>query len=86
MPNKVKNDDGFHYNPTTFTCDNKLTLDLMDGRVKILYDWNYTGLVQDNNDEDDNEEDSDSDAGFVIDNKDNDEKSDNPNYGVIVLE
>ena len=38
----------------TFTCDNKLTLDLMNGFVKSLYDWNYTtGLVQDNNDEDD---------------------------------
>ena len=37
----------------TFTCDDKLTLDLMNGFVKSLYDWNYTGLVQDNNDEDD---------------------------------
>ena len=38
----------------TFTCDNKLTLGLMNGFVKSLYDWNYTtGLVQDNNDEDD---------------------------------
>ena len=37
----------------TFTCHNKLTLDLMNGFVKRLYDWNYTGLVQDNSDEDD---------------------------------
>ena len=29
------------------------------GFVKSLYDWNYTGLVQDNNDED-VEEESDS--------------------------
>ena len=46
----------------TFTCDNKLTLVLMNGFVKILCDCNYTGLVQDNNDEDDDEKESDSDA------------------------
>ena len=34
----------------------------MNGFVKILCDWNYTGLVQDNNDEDDDEKESDSDA------------------------
>ena len=39
------------------------------GFVKSLYDWNYTGLVQDNNDEDDDEEESDSDADFVINTK-----------------
>ena len=50
----------------TFTYSDKLTLDLMNGFVKSLYDWNYTGLVQDNNDEDDDEEESDSDADFVI--------------------
>ena len=50
----------------TFTCGNKLTLDLMNGFGKSLYDWNYIGLVQDNNDEDDDEEESDSDADFVI--------------------
>ena len=50
----------------TFMCDDKLTLDLINGFVKSLYDWNYTGLVQDNNDEDDDEEESDSDADFVI--------------------
>ena len=37
----------------TFTCHNKLTLDLINGFVKRIYDWNYTGLVQDNNAEDD---------------------------------
>ena len=47
-------------------CDDKLTLDLINGFVKSLYDWNYTGLVQDNNDEDDDEEERDSDADFVI--------------------
>ena len=40
----------------TFTCDNKFTLDLMNGFVKSLYDWNYTGLVQDSNNEYDDEE------------------------------
>ena len=70
----------------TFTCDNKLTLDLMNGCVKSLYDWNYTALVQDNNDEDDEEEESDSDADFVINTKDNDEKNDNANDDVIVLD
>ena len=70
----------------TFTCDNTLTLDLMNGFVKRLYNWNYTGLVQDNNNEDDDEEDSDSDAYFVINTKGNDEKSDNANYDVIVLD
>ena len=55
----------------TFTCDDKLTLDLMNGIVKSLCDWKYTGLVQDNNDEDDDEEESDSDADFVINTKDN---------------
>ena len=58
----------------TFTCEDKLTLDLMNGFLKSLYDWNYTGLVQDNNDEDDDEEKSDSDVDFVINTKDNDEK------------
>ena len=56
------------------------------GFVKSLYDWNYTGLVQDNNDEDDDEEESDSDADFVISTKHNDEKDDNTNDGVIVLD
>ena len=70
----------------TFTCDDKLTLDLMNGLVKSLYDWNYTGLVQDNNDEDDDEEDSDSDADFVINTKDNDEQNDNANDDLIVLD
>ena len=28
----------------TFTCGDKLTLNLMNGFVKNLYDWNYTGL------------------------------------------
>ena len=58
----------------TFTCDDKLNLDLMNGFVKSLYDWNYTGLVQDNNDQDDDEEESDSDADFVVNTKDNDKK------------
>ena len=70
----------------TFTCDDKLTLNLMNGFVKSLYDWNYTGLVQDNNDEDDDEEESDSDADFVISTKDNEEKIDNANDNVIVLD
>ena len=69
----------------TFTCDDELRLDLMNGLVKSLYDWNYTGLVQDSNDEDDDEEESDSDADFVINTKDNDEKNDNANDDVIVL-
>ena len=58
----------------TFTCDDKLTLDLMNGLVKSLYDWNYNGLVQDNNDEDDDEE-SGSNIDFVINTKGNDEKT-----------
>ena len=70
----------------TLTCGDKLTLDLMNGFVKSLYDWNYTGLVQDNNDEDDDEEESDSDADFVINTKGSDEKNDNANDEVIVLE
>ena len=69
----------------TFTCDDKLTLDLMNGFVKNLYDCNYTGLVRDNNDEDDDEE-SDSDANFVINPKDKDKKHDNANDNVIVLD
>ena len=47
----------------------------MNGFVKSLYDWNYTGLVQDNNDEDDDEEESDSDTDFAINTKDNDKKT-----------
>ena len=47
----------------------------MNGFVKSLYDWNYTGLVQDSNDEDDDEEESGSDADFVINTKDSDEKT-----------
>ena len=70
----------------TFTCDDKLTLDLMNGFVKSLYDWNYTGLVQDNNDQDDYEEESDSDADFVANTKDKDEKNGNANDDVSVLD
>ena len=58
----------------TFTCDDKLTLDLMNGLVKSLYDWNYNGLVRDNIDEDDDEE-SGSNVDFVIKTKGNDEKT-----------
>ena len=46
----------------------------MNGFVKTLYDWNYIGLVQDSNDENDDEEGSDSDADFVINTKDNEKK------------
>ena len=70
----------------TFTCDDKLTLALMNGSVKRYYNWNYTGLVQDSNDEDDDEEDNDSDADFVINTKGNDDKNDNANFDVIVLD
>ena len=56
------------------------------GFVKSLYDWNYTGLVQDNNDEDDDEEESDSDTDFVISTKNNDEKNGHANDDVIVLD
>ena len=56
------------------------------GFVKSLYDWNYTGLVQDNNDGGDDNEESDSDADFVINTKDNDEKDNNANDNVIVLD
>ena len=70
----------------TFTCDNILTVDLMNEFVKSLYHWNYTGLVQDSNDEDDDEEESDSHADFVINTKDNDEKNDNTNDYAIVLD
>ena len=52
----------------------------------MIYDWNYTGLVQDNNDQDDDEEESDLDANFVINTKGNDEKSDDANDHVIVLD
>ena len=58
-----------------FTWDDKLILDLMNGFVKSLYDWNYTRLVQYDNDKDDDEEESGSDADFVINTKDNDEKT-----------
>ena len=58
----------------------------MNGFVKSLYNWNYTELVQDNNDEGDDEEESDSDADFVINTKGSDEKNDNANDEVIVLE
>ena len=70
----------------TFTCGNKLALDLMNGFVKSLYDWNFTGLAQVNKDEGDDEEESDSDADFVINTKDNDGKNDNANDDVIVLD
>ena len=55
--------------------------------MKILYDWNYTGLIQKNNDEDDDneEEKRDSDADFVINTKGNGEKNDNTNDDVVVL-
>ena len=56
------------------------------GFVKSLYDWNYTGLLQDNNDGDDDNEESDWDADFVINTKDNDEKDNNANDNVIVLD
>ena len=56
------------------------------GFVKSLYDWNYTGLVQDNNDGGDDNEESDSDTDFVINTKDNDEKDNNANDNVIVLD
>ena len=69
-----------------FTRDDKLTVDLMNGFVKSLYGWNYTGLVKDSNDEGDDEEESDSDDVFVINTKRNDEKSDNANDDVIVLD
>ena len=69
-----------------FTCDDKLTLHLMNGFVKSLYGWNHTGLVKDSNDEGDDEEESDSDDVFVINTKCNDEKSDNANDNVIVLD
>ena len=52
------------------------------GFVKSLYDWNYTELVQDNNGGDDDNEESDSDADFVINTKDNDEKDNNTNDNV----
>ena len=60
---------------------------MKNGFVKILYDWNYTGLIQKNNDEDDDneEEKRDSDADFVINTKGNDEKNDNTNDDVVVL-
>ena len=70
----------------TFTCDDKLTLDLINGCVKSLYYWNCTGVVQDHNGEDDDEEESDSDDDFVINTKDNDEENDNANDDVIVLD
>ena len=53
------------------------------GFVKSLYDWNYTELVQDNNDGDDGNEESDSDADFVINTRDNNEKDNNANDNVI---
>ena len=56
------------------------------GFVKSLYDWNYTGLVQDNNDGDDDNEESNLDADFVINTKDNDGKDNNANDNAIVLD
>ena len=58
----------------------------MNRFVKSLNDWNYTGLVQDSSDEDDGEEKSDSDADFVVNTKDNEEKNDNANDDVIILD
>ena len=43
-------------------------------------------MVQDNNAEGDDEEENDSDAGFVINTKDSDGKNDNANDDVIVLD
>ena len=56
------------------------------GFVKSLYDWNYTGLLQDDNHGDDDNEESDSDAEFIINTKDNDEKDNNANDNVTVLD
>ena len=56
------------------------------GFVKSLYDWSYTGLVQDNNDGDDDNEESNLDADFVINTKDNDGKDNNANDNAIVLD
>ena len=56
------------------------------GFVKSLYDWNYTGLVQDDNDGDDDNEVSDSDTDLVINTKDIDEKDNSANDNVIVLD
>ena len=58
----------------------------MNRFVKSLNDWNYTGLVQDSSDEDDGEEKSDSDADFVVNTKDNEEKNDIANDDVIILD
>ena len=58
----------------------------MNEFVKNLYDWHYTGLVQDSNDEGDDEEENDPNADFVINTKDSDEKNDNANDDVIVLD
>ena len=58
----------------------------MNEFVKSLYDWHYTRLVQDNNDEGDDEEENDRDADFAINTKDSDAKNDNANDDVIVLD
>ena len=54
--------------------------------MKRLCDWDYTGLVQNNNDGDDDNEERYSDADFVINTKGNDEKDNNANDNVIVLD
>ena len=32
----------------TFSCGQRETLDIMNAFVKSLYDWNYTGIVNQN--------------------------------------
>ena len=36
----------------TFSCNQEKTLDIMKGFLNSLYDWSYTGLVDETGDED----------------------------------
>ena len=40
----------------TFSCGQRETLDIMNGFVKSLYDWNYTGIVNPEQNQENDEE------------------------------
>ena len=40
----------------TFSCGQRETLDIMNGFVKSLYDWNYTGTVNPEQNQENDEE------------------------------
>ena len=42
-----------------FSSGQRETLDIMNARVNSLYDWNYTGIVKTEENEEDDEENTD---------------------------